>query len=187
MSKSLKNSILFLFVIVIVGQLLFILVSDKYTTPKYESKIFTTTGANYNSGDDLHKINEAAHYFGQTMIGWTKFPNFKGSLIKYASLPSQTDISMHVQERQNFVFNITTKEPIELNKLKKAKDFLQTQINDFNSKTNTKFSLTNLDYNQVKIERSYTFGALFTLILSIAVGLAILFLRREFFQPKLKL
>ena len=186
MTKSQKKPIKFLIILIILGQLAFLTMSGKYTTPKYESKIFTTTGFVYD-GTDLHKLNEAAHYFGQTMIGWTKFPNFKSDLIKYTSLPVNADINMYVQERQNFIFTVTTKKSITFDELKKVKDFLQKKIDEYNLNTKTKFVLTNVDYEQAEIVRSYSFGALFTLVLSIAIGLAILFVRKEFFPPKLKL
>ncbi len=186
MIKPHKKPILFLFALVIIGQIIFLIMSGKYTTPKYESKIFTTTGFVYDGGD-LHKLNEAAHYFGQTMIGWTKFPNFKSDLIKFSDIPSSSDINMHVQERQNFVFKVTTKKSITSDQLKKVKGFLQKKVDLFNSNTKSQFVLTNVDYEQAEIVRSYSFGALSTLILSIAVGLALLFVRKEFFPPKLKL
>lgn len=187
MPKSYKKPISFLIILLAVGQLIFLISSGKYTQPRFESKIYTTTGSVFNQGDNLHRLNEAAHYFGQTMVGWTKFPNFRSRLIKYAELPSDTEINMHVQERQNFIFTITTKKAIDMDDLKKAKDFLQSEIDEFNKNTKTQFVLTNIDYEQAEITRSYAFGVLFTLLLSFAVGLAILFVRKEFFPPKLKL
>lgn len=187
MPKSYKKPISFLIILLVVGQLLFLITSGKYTEPRFESKIYTTTGSVFTTGSDLHRLNEAAHYFGQTMVGWTKFPNFKSKLIKYAELPEDTEINMHVQERQNFIFTITTKESIDLDDIKKAKDYLQSEIDEFNKNTKTNFVLTNVDYEQAEITRSYAFGALFTLLISFAIGLAILFIRKEFFPPKLKL
>lgn len=168
------------------GQVVFAILSPRFTRTHYESRIFATTGIRFD-GSDLHKLNEGAHYFGQTMIGWTKFPNFQSDLIEFATLPAETGINMHMQERQNIILALATKEPIEFKKLEGAKDFLQTEMDEYSSKTNTKFILTNLDYEQTEIKRSYTFGALFTLLLSVAIGLAILFIRQEFFPPKLKL
>lgn len=183
--KSYKKSALLIIILITLGQLVFLAMSGKYTTPKYENKIFTTTGFIYD-GNDLHQMNEAAHYFGQTIIGWTKFPNFKTDLIKFSNLPSDADINMYVQERQNFIFTVTTKNVITSDQLKKVKDFLQKKIDEYNSNTKTKFVLTNVDYEQAEITRSYTFGALFTLILTLVIGLAVLFVQKEFFPAKLK-
>ena len=105
MSKKYKKYILFLLVFAIIGQILFAMAANRYTTPHYESRIFATTGIEFG-GSDLHKLNEGAHYFGQTMIGWTKFPSFKDALILDADLPAGTDINMHMQERQNIIFRM---------------------------------------------------------------------------------
>ncbi len=176
----------FLIGLIVLGQLIFALSSIKYTAPRYESKVFSTLGIKFD-GADLHKLNEGAHYFGQTMIGWTKFPNFRQELIDNVELPDSIELNMHAQERQNFVFTITTPEPIDYNKLTDVKDFLQSKVDLYNANTNTKFVLSNVDYEQAEITRSYAFGALFTLLLSGAIGLALLFIRKEFFPPKLKL
>ncbi len=184
--KKYKKPFQFLLLVAIIGQFLFAIVSPKYTTPRYENKIFTTMGAVYDN-DDLHRLNEAAHYFGQTMVGWSKFPNFRTDLIAFAELPSDTEINMHVQERMNFIFTVSTNKAIESNQLIKAKDFLQSKLDEYNSNTNTKFILSNIDYEQAEISRSYAFGALFTLLLSVVIGLALLFVKKEFFPPKLKL
>jgi len=176
----------FLIGLIILGQFFFAIVSVKYTAPKYESKVFSTIGIKFD-GSDLHKLNEGAHYFGQTILGWTKFPSFRQELIDNAELPDNIEINMHAQERQNFVFTVTTPEPIDYNKLTEIKDFLQSKIDLYNANTNTKFILSNVDYEQAEITRSYAFGALFTLLLPGAIGLALLFIRKEFFPPKLKL
>ena len=186
MFRKFKKSALFLFILVIVGQVLFAIGSDAYTTPYYESKIYATTGIQFD-GSDLHKLNEGAHYFGQTMIGWTKFPNFKRNLIEEADLPSDTEINMHMQERQNIILTLKTNETIGFDQLIGAKDYLQGRIDEYNSNTNTQFILTNVDYEQVEVSRSYLFGATVALIISIVTGLALLFVKQEFFPPKLKL
>jgi len=186
MFKKLKKSVLFLLILVIIGQVVFALLSPRYTTPYYENRIFATVGIEFD-GSDLHKLNEGAHYFGQTMIGWTKFPNFKSDLLGFAVFPEDTEINMHMQERQNIIFSLTTKKKVLYAELYKAKTFLQDKINEYNTNTNTKFVLTNVDYEQAEIARTYAFGALFALLLSFVAGLAILFIRKEFFPPKLKL
>ncbi|MFC1729828.1 hypothetical protein ACFL6I_05780 [candidate division KSB1 bacterium] len=186
MFKKRKNPLLFLLALVVFGQIIFAIASESYTTPYYENRIFATTGIKFD-GNDLHKLNEGAHYFGQTMIGWTKFPNFKHALVSDVDLPVDTEINMHMQERQNIIFSLITKEPIDFDQLEGAKGYLQAKIDEYNTNANTQFILTNVDYEQAEISRSYGFGAMTTLLLSIILGLAILFTRKEFFPPKLKL
>ena len=74
-----KKEIFLVLVIVLVGQILFAFMSPSFTEPSYEGRIYATTGVKHKQ-EDLHKLNEAAHYFGQTMIGWLKFPNFLSDL-----------------------------------------------------------------------------------------------------------
>ncbi len=186
MIKKYKKPALLLLSLAIICQVLFAVVSFKYTTPFYESRVFATTGIQFD-GSDLHKLNEGAHYFSQTMIGWTKFPNFRSDLIASLDLPEDTELNMHAQERQNFVFTLTTKEPIVREQLVGAKQYLQTKIDEYNSNTNVEIVLTNADYEQVEISRTYLFGATTTLLLSLVIGLAFLFVQKEFFPPKLKL
>lgn len=186
MKRALKSSLLLLTAFVLLGQLLFAFLSPFYTEPFYENRVFATTGIEFD-GNDLHKLNEGAHYFGQTMIGWTKFPHFKSTLIEAAELPSETEVNMHMQERQNIILTLTTTSLIEFDQLQRAKDFLQGRMDEYNENTNTAFVLTNVDYEQIEVQRSYGFGALITLFLSGAFALASLFVRREFFPPKLKL
>lgn len=187
MFKKYKKSLAFLLLLVVTGQIVFALNAWRYTAPFYENRIFATIGIRFE-GSDLHKLNEGAHYFGQTMIGWTKFPHFKNNLMENAGLPEDMDINMHIQERQNIIFTLITDRPIESSQLKAAKNFLQGKLDDYNEKTNTKFVLTNIDYDQVEVQRPYSFGALTAFILSVIAGLAILFIRKEFFsQTSLKL
>jgi len=187
MLKKYKKSLTFLFILVVIGQVIFLLTAWRYTAPFYENRIFATVGIRFE-GSDLHKLNEGAHYFGQTMIGWTKFPHFKEALTENTGLPENTEINMHIQERQNIVFTLTTATPIEFSRLKTAKTFLQDKLDDYNEKTSTRFVLTNVDYDQTEVKRSYAFGALTAFILSVVLGMAILFIRKEFFsQTSLKL
>ena len=174
--KSQVKKLFILFIIlIIVGQVIFALFSSRYTTPHYQNKIYATIGVKHDTSD-LHKLNEAAHYFGQTIIGWTKFPNFTSNLIAATSLPNNSAINAHLQERQNIIFTICTTDPIKINQLITTKDYIQNKINEYNQNTRTQFILTNLDYEQKEIHRSYIFGTTVALFLSIAVGLAILFI-----------
>lgn len=177
-----KHYLFFILTIILVGQISFAATSKKYTTPHYESKIFFTTGIVFD-GSDLHKLNEAAHYFGQTMIGWSKFPSFRNELVESVDLPEDTSINMHVQERQNMIFVVATDSaPIESEKLGAVKDFLQNKMNEYNQKTNTEFVMSNVDYQQLTIQKSYSFGAMMTLVLSAALGIALLFVKEMFFR-----
>ena len=186
MIKICKKSLNFLVILAVLAQLIFLIFSGSYTTPRHDGKIYATTGIKFQN-NDLAKLNEAAHYFGQTMVGWTKFPNFKYDLISYADLPEDTRINMHAQERQNFIFTVTTNKPVGFDSLQEVKNFLQSKIDEYNSNTNTQFVLTNVDIEQVESVKTYAFGALITLLLSVTAGLALLFIRNEFFPPKLKL
>ena len=168
------------------GQILFWPFSGAYSASRYESRMFATTGAWFNT-TDLHALNDAAHYFGQTMIGWTKFPSFSANLIDFAKLPTDTGVNLHMQERQNVVLTLTTKEPIDQGQIVLAKNFLQSMMDEYNKNTNTKFMLTNIDYELSEVQRSTLTGSAFALVLSIALGAAYLFLKKEFFPPRLKL
>jgi len=183
MFKNSRKLVSFIVILVIVGQILFALVSRGYTVPRYEGRLFATTGIEF-TGQDLHKLNEGAHYFGQTMIGWTRFPSFRVDLINFAGLPVDSDINMHAQERQNFIFTVNSKSPIEINQIILVKDFIQGKIDEYNENTKTEFILSNLDYQTSEINRSYSQGALFVLILSVVLGLALNFIREEFFPNR---
>ena len=186
MIKKYGKTLIFLLALAIIGQIIFLAVSGSFTKPHYESSIYATTGIKFTGGD-LNTLNEGAHYFGQTAIGWTKFPNFRTDLVKFAGLPDDTRLNMHAQERQNFIFTVTTSKPITFDQLKKVKDYLQGKFDLYNSNTNTDFILTNVDYSQEEVVNSYAFGALITLVLTVAIGFAIAFVQKEFFPPRLKL
>jgi len=129
----------------------------------------------------LHKLNEAAHYFGDTMIGWTKFPHFMEKVRAEVELPERTYITASHQERQNVIFTTHSPTPIQIDQIKAVKDFIQTEIDEYNQKANTGFIFSNLDYESVTIQRSYPFGASVTLVLSIFLFGGFVFVRREFF------
>jgi capsular polysaccharide biosynthesis protein len=170
-----------LIILVIIGQIAFAAVSTDFTKPHWENRIYATTGVKHDSSD-LHKLNEAAHYFGQTMIGWTKFPHFADELISAASLPEQSSINAHIQERQNIIFTVYTPELIDAGKIIEVKNYIQARMDDYNEVNQTKFVLSNLDYEQVKVKKSYGFGATTALVLSLVVGVGIIFIRKEFFN-----
>lgn len=178
--KKCRKELAFLVILVVLGQVLFAAISTKFTTPHYESKIYATTGVQHDSSD-LHRLNEAAHYFGQTMIGWTKFPNFYGNLSELAELPEGSSLNAHMQERQNIVFTVYSDEPIEFEQLIKVKDYIQYKMDEYNSVNRTEFILSSLDYEQIEVSKTYKFGATVALLGALVIGLGIIFVRREFF------
>lgn len=180
MKKEYKIVIKLLVILIIIGQVVFGLISNKFTTPHFESRIYATTGVQHDNSD-LHKLNEAAHYFGQTIIGWSKFPNFMNNLSISADLPKDSSMNVRMQERQNIIFTIYTTEPIEMDKLILVKDYIQSKLDEYNSINQTKFILSNLDYEQFEVKKTYGYGAFIAFIISVVIGMAIIFIRREFF------
>ncbi|MBU0577852.1 hypothetical protein KKF73_04785, partial [Patescibacteria group bacterium] len=142
-----KKEFIFLIALIIIGQVIFGLISSKFTTPHWENRIYATTGVMHDTSD-LHRLNEAAHYFGQTMIGWTKFPNFMKDLTTLTELPEGSSINAHIQERQNIIFTVYTPEPITMDKLLDVKDYIQYKMDEYNSVNRTLFVLSSLDYEQ---------------------------------------
>jgi hypothetical protein len=180
MKKSIKQQVILIITLVIIGQIVFAFMSKDFTTPRYESKIYSTTGVQHDSSD-LHKLNEAAHYFGQTIIGWTKFPHFMSDLSEIVGLPEGSSINAHMQERQNIIFTVYTPEPIEMKKLVSVKDYIQGKLDSYNSVNRTKFVLSSLDYEQIEVQKTYGYGAGIALLVSFIIGIAVLFIRKEFF------
>jgi hypothetical protein len=178
MKNKQKKEIIFIIILIAIGQAVFGLMSKDFTTPNYESIIYATTGVRHDTSD-LSKLNEAAHYFGQTMIGWTKFPHFMSDLSDAAGLPEGSSINAHMQERQNIIFTVYTSEPIEMDKLIKVKDYIQSKLDDYNSVNQTKFVLSNVDYEQTEIKKTYAYGAGIALAVSIVIGLACFFVKNE--------
>jgi hypothetical protein len=177
--KKFKKEIFFVLVIILLGQIIFAFLSGRFTTPRWDNRIYATTGIVHDS-TDLQKLNEAAHYFGQTMIGWTKFPNFLPDLIKYAALPEGSQFNAHMQERQNIIFTVTTPSPIEKETLLKVKDFIQNKLDEYNDLSKTKFLLSNMDYEQVYVQKTYAYGAMLALVASMVIALGFLYVKREF-------
>lgn len=174
-----RSELILMVVVVLIGQLIFAFASPSFTTPRYEGRIYATTGVRHKQ-EDLHKLNEAAHYFGQTMIGWLKFPHFFSDLLKQVELPAESSVSAHIQERQNIIFTVESPAALKLESLIEVKDYIQGKLNDYNRVNQTEFVLTNVDYEQVEIKRSYAFGAAVTLIVTLVLASGILFIKREF-------
>ena len=173
-----KKELKLILLLTIVGQVFFAFTAPSFTTPHYEGRIYATTGVKHKQ-EDLHKLNEAAHYFGQTMIGWLKFPNFFAGLSESADLGQASSLSAHIQERQNIIFTLDSTEPVELETLESVQAYIQSRIDEYNAVSQTEFVLTNMDYELVEIKKSYGFGALVTLIASVVIGLALVFIRKE--------
>jgi hypothetical protein len=181
--KKYKFGIILVVGMAIFGQLFFALISSGFTAPRYEGRIFSTTGVRHEQ-EDLHTLNEAAHYFGQTIIGWLKFPHFYSDLQKDVSLPEGSSLSAHMQERQNIIFSIFSPVPLKQEQLVGVKDYIQKKLDAYNSINRTGFVMTNVDYELVEIQRTYEFGAIVTLIASTTLALAFLFLRKELMNGK---
>ncbi|MDH5596740.1 MAG: hypothetical protein OEY44_01440, partial [Candidatus Peregrinibacteria bacterium] len=124
MHKSFRESIKIGLAIVVLGQLIFALYSPRYLTPSFQGRIYATTGVKHKQ-EDLHKLNEAAHYFGQTIIGWLKFPSFMSDLSEYVELPPGSFVSAHIQERQNIIFTLSSAESPSFEMLMEIKNFIQ--------------------------------------------------------------
>ncbi len=174
-----KKEFIIILLLIIVGQILFAITSPRFTEATYEGRIYATTGVQHKQ-EDLHKLNEAAHYFGQTIIGWLKFPSFLSDLKASVNLPADISVSAHIQERQNIIFTVSSLSTIENRALFGVKDYIQDKIDQYNAVSQTEFILTNLDYELVEIKRSYQFGAMVTLIATLVIGLALIFIRKEF-------
>ena len=181
--KEYKKEIIVILAAVLVGQLLFAFISPSFTKPHYEGRIFSTTGVRHKE-EDLHTLNDAAHYFGQTIIGWLKFPNFFSDLQKKVNLPIGSSLSAHMQERQNIIFTLQSPVPLKRDLLVGIKDYIQGKLDQYNAVSQTGFVLTNVDYELVEIAKSYQFGATTALIASLALALAFLFIRRELLGGK---
>jgi len=169
---------IFLIILIMLGQTFFAIFSRYYTTHHYENRIYATIGIEMSEKNDLHKLNEAAHYFGQTIIGWTKFPHFESQLREQIGLPETVQLNAHMQERQNLIFTLTTPASITPDQLIATKNYLQSKLDEYNKIGKTAFKLANVDYEQIDIKRPYSTGALTALLLSIVLWGMILYLRR---------
>ncbi len=182
MNKALNHKIkqygILALILIIVGQLIFVFYSPKYLKTSYTSRIYATTGVKHKQ-EDLHKLNEAAHYFGQTIIGWLKFPSFMEDLSSAVELPEGSSISAHIQERQNLIFNLNSTKAIEEGTLFEVKEFVQRKIDEYNSVSQTEFILTNFDYEQITQTNTYKFGAMVVFFLSLTFTLGVVIIKES--------
>ncbi len=183
MSKKTSFALWLLLALVAGGQAAFLALSGRFTAPRYEGRIFATTGVMHES-EDLHKLNEAAHYFGYTLIGWTKFPSFNGRAKAAASLPEDAVVGAYLQERQNIIFTVGSREPLRQEQLEGVRAFFQSEIDAYNALSQTRFVLSNSDYEVADVSKSYALGAIAVLLASGVLWLGILFVKREFFGKR---
>ncbi len=177
--KSLsKIDLLVTLILVILGQLIFLIVSPKFLEVSHVNQIFSTIGVQ-DKQENLQTLSEAANQFGQTLSGWMKFPNFMNDLSKAVPLPAGSSIEAYMQERQNLIITLNTPSTIPSDALMKVKDFVQAKINAYNEVSQTKFILTQVDFAQTDQQKTYTFGAGVTLIITLILAMGIAFLRRE--------
>jgi len=175
---KIKKEIGILASLILIGQLAFLIMSPNFLTPQYSGEAFGTMGVKHEQ-EDLHKLNEAAHFFGQTIIGWMKFPHFMEELNQATKIPEGTQASAALQERQNIILRLEGPKPIEKEMLIGLKEHIQKKINDYNEVSQTNFILTNLDYQTNTHQRSYSFGAVISLIITIVLWMGIYFVRKE--------
>ena len=97
-------------------------------------------------------------------------------------MPDDSVVNAHKQERQNIIFTVYTYEPIEMDRLVSVKNHIQKRLDDYNTVNRTKFVLSSLDYEQVEVRKTYGTGSGIALIVSIIIGLAFLFVRKEFYS-----
>lgn len=188
MKKQLKIDLVITVLILALGQLVFFLVSPKFLQVSYENRIYTTMGFENSQvppsemGDLRQAVGgqaDAAQQFGQTLMGWLKFPNFMARLSEVVPLPIGSNISSHPQERQNMIITLNTPEEIKLETLMAVKDYLQAKIDEYNKVSQTNYLMTQLDFEQAKLQKTYSFGASVTLIITLILSGSVLFLRRE--------
>jgi hypothetical protein len=181
MKKVYRKSLKLLVVFVIFTQVLFGFLSPIYTAPRYEGKIYATVGIDSRGESDLHKLNEAAHYFGQTVIGWTKFPNFIFDLKSDSVFPQDLAFSAHMQERQNLLVTLRSGQAsFSKEQLIAAKEYLQSKLDTYNQNSGTGFVLSNVDYESSNITPSYGFGAGITLLFTLLLWGIFVYIGREY-------
>ena len=178
MKNTLKNNFLITLILIILGQLIFFILSPRFLEVSYSNRIYGTVGVQENQ-ENLQSLSEAAHQFGQTLMGWLKFPSFMEQLSQTVELPQGASISAYQQERQNIIITLMTPQPIEEETLVQVEVYIQNKIEAYNQVSQTEFILTQLDFEQVKLQKTYSFGAGVTLVISLILGAGIWFLRRE--------
>ncbi|MBI5412581.1 hypothetical protein HZA43_05445 [Candidatus Peregrinibacteria bacterium] len=164
-----RNILVSLFGLILVSQIAFALYAPTYTRDQYSAELFATIGIRYD-GTDLHKLNEGAHYFGQTIIGWTKFPSFMSEAIRFAELPEGSTVSAHMQERQNIVFQMDAPVVITPENVQKIEQFINNKLAAYNKVANVHIELENVDSEIVNGHRSYMSGAAIFLTLALVAG-----------------
>ncbi|QQR84146.1 hypothetical protein IPJ72_03065 [Candidatus Peregrinibacteria bacterium] len=179
--KSLYRFYINLFLtLCVLGQIGFYFYSPTFTQPVYEARLFTTTGILFEDGKDLHWLNESAHYFSETIIGWARFPHFKDELVAFAGLPTDSQLSIYKQERQNMITSLRSSMPISDDQMHLVRTFIQSKMDEYNTASRTSYRLVGEDIDHLIQKQSYATGALFALAISFVLTILVWFVRREF-------
>ncbi len=149
----------------------------------FHTTIFTTIA---NQSDSSSQENEqASTYFGETLMGWFRNPAFLEKI--YTAANSHGSLSAHKQERQNLIIEIDAASESTNHKLAEAAlAILETEIENFNQKTENKFTLLNLGtttyQNPIK-NTLFIFASILGVLLVTLFGIIIL----EALQGKISL
>lgn len=176
--KKYKFDLVLTLILVVIGQVIFLAFSDKFTTPRYEGRAYGTIGNVFRT-TDLHKLNDAAHYFVNTISGWTKFPSFNADVREFANLPADAVVGAYTQERQNMIVSVNSSQQLNREQLEGTLEFIQSKLDEYNQVNDTGMSLSNLDYEVLTLQKSYAFGAAVALLVAVVLGLGVGFVRRE--------
>lgn len=179
--KKFKFELILTAILIVLGQLAFFVMSSNFTAMSYEGRIYVTNGVRHAVGDQLYSDQQAAHFFNETIIGWLRFPNFQPEAREYANLPNDAALGGYLQERQNAIFTVSSVEQLEETQLVNVQEFIQNRLDEYNAQNDTKYFLSNPDYEIVPVQKSYQFGAAVALLVSLVLGIGVGFVRREFF------
>lgn len=117
---------------------------SKNQTTSFHTTIFTTI-AN-ESASSSQENEQAATYFGETVMGWFRNPAFLDKIEQKAE--TKGSLSAHKQERQNLIIELDSDSKENNTRLAKATlDVLKAEIEFFNQNTKNKFTLLNLGTN----------------------------------------
>lgn len=179
--KKYRFELILTALLIVLGQLIFFMMSDNFTALSYEGRIYVTNGVRQEAETDLHSNQQAAHFFNETVIGWLRFPSFQPQVKAYADLPDDAMVGGYLQERQNVIFTVGSTQQMERGQLEKVHEFIQEKLNDYNFQNDTTYFLANADYEVVPVQKSYKFGAAVALLAAVVLGVGMGFARRELF------
>ena len=179
--KKFKFELVLMAALIVLGQIVFFAVSNEFTQMSYEGRIYVTNGVGHREDDDLHSLQNAAHYFNETVIGWMRFPSFQPQVKEFAGLPEDAVVGGYMQEHQNVIFTVSSAQNMEVSQLEKVRDFIHLKLDDYNTRNDTGYYLTNPDYEVVTVQKSYRFGAAVALLVAVVLAVGTGFIRRELF------